>query len=50
MSGIVVFNIVNIVGANIVLGGYAISLSIYPGHREALWGGITGDNRIIFTI
>jgi hypothetical protein len=45
-----IFLSVNIVGGILVLGGYALGLSMYPEYNEALWGGVQGTLRNIFTI
>ena len=44
-----IFLSVNIVGGILVLGGYALGLSMYPEYNEALWGGVQGTLRNIFT-
>ena len=50
MPSIMIFLSVNIVGGILVLGGYALGLSMYPEYNEALWGGVQGTLRNIFTI
>ena len=44
------FLIVNIVGGLAVLGGYAAGLGLYPQHGAALWGGVDGTLRTVFTV
>ncbi|MDP6769562.1 MAG: hypothetical protein QF704_02560, partial [Anaerolineales bacterium] len=41
---------VNIFGGILVLGGYSLGIVFYSEYNEALWGGVTGTLRIIFTI
>ena len=50
MSSKNIFLGINIVGGILVLGGYALGLSFYPEYNEALWGGVKGTLRNIFTI
>lgn len=50
MSAKMVFALVNIVGGVVVLGGYIWCLGSFPEHREALWGGVHGNLRSIFTL
>ena len=45
-----IFVLVNVVGGVAVLGGYAWCLRLYPEHGEALWGGVHGTLRTIFTL
>ena len=50
MSTRIFFALVNIFGGMAVLGGYAWCLVTYPEHRDALWGGVHGTLRSIFTL
>ena len=50
MSTRIVFALVNVIGVVAVIGGYAWCLGTYPEHREALWGGVHGTLRSIFTL
>ena len=50
MSITQMFVIVNVVGGTAVLGSYVLCLLGFPEHREALWGGIDGRTRLIFTL
>ena len=50
MSNVQIFMAINIVGGLVVLAGYAIGLSVYPENRLALWGGVQGNWRLIFTL
>tara|TARA_B100000945_G_scaffold319137_1_gene325681 strand:- start:2372 stop:2902 length:531 start_codon:yes stop_codon:yes gene_type:complete len=44
------FLLINICGGILVVGGYAIGLSLYPEYNEALWGGVQGTLRNLFMI
>ena len=50
MSTRTLFALVNILGGMAVLGSYAWCLVTYPEHRNALWGGVHGTLRSIFTL
>lgn len=50
MSTRIIFALVNIFGGMAVLGGYAWCLVTYPENRDALWGGVNGTLRSIFTL
>ena len=50
MSSQYLFVLVNIIGGVSVIGGYILGLSMYSEHREALWGGVNGHLRTVFTI
>ncbi|MDP6771973.1 MAG: hypothetical protein QF704_14825 [Anaerolineales bacterium] len=50
MSNTQEFVVVNVIGGIAVLCSYVLGLLLYPGVRESLWGGVTGDWRPIFTI
>ena len=50
MSTRILFALVNIFGGMAVLRGYAWCLVTYPEHRDALWGGVHGTLRSIFTL
>jgi len=50
MSSKNIFLGVNILGGTLVLGGYVLGLTFYPEYNEALWGGVKGTLRNIFTI
>lgn len=50
MSTIQLFTVINILGGISVLASYVIGLTLYPEHRDALWGGITGGLRTLFVI
>ncbi len=50
MSSKNIFMAVNTCGGILVLGGYALGLTYYPEYSEALWGGVEGTLRNIFTI
>ena len=50
MSNVSIFNVVNILGAIFVLGGYAVALTRFPDYRAALWGGVTGVTQNLFTL
>ena len=41
---------VNIFGGILVLGGYILGIIFYPEYNEAMWGGVAGTVRNIFTI
>ena len=49
MSNVSIFNLVNIVGAIFVLGGYAVALVMFPDYRSSLWGGVKGVTKNLFT-
>lgn len=49
MSPQYLFVLINVIGGVAVIGGYALGLSMYSEHREALWGGIQGHLRNGFT-
>ena len=42
--------LVNLVGGIAVLGSYVVGLYLYPDFRNALWGGVTGSWKTIFTV
>ena len=44
-----VFFLVNLVGGVAVLGSYCAGLYLYPEHRTALWGGVAGNWKTLFT-
>lgn len=44
------FVLANIIGGVAVLGSYALGLSLYPQYREALWGNVHGNLRLIFAL
>ena len=46
----IVFALVNVIGGVAVLGSYAWCLDTYPEHREALWGGVQGTLRSMFSL
>ena len=50
MSGTQVFVLVNILGGISVLSSYAICIALYPESRAALWGGVEGSWKTIFTV
>ena len=50
MTNISVFFLVNLVGGFAVLGSYVVGLYLYPDFRNALWGGVTGSWKTIFTV
>ena len=50
MSNVSLFTSVNVLGAILVLGGYVITLMIFPEYRTALWGGVKGTTQSLFTI
>ena len=50
MSSKNIFLFVNIIGGLLVLGGYVLGITFYPEYNEALWGGVKGTLRNIFTI
>lgn len=39
------FIAINVIGGLFVLGGYVLTLSVFPQYRESLWGGIHGGLR-----
>ena len=41
---------VNTFGGILVIGGYVLGFTFYPEYSEALWGGVNGTLRNIFTI
>ncbi|MDC0035071.1 hypothetical protein OAJ44_01745 [Chloroflexi bacterium] len=50
MTNVLVFFLVNLAGGIIVLGSYVVGLYLYPDFRNALWGGVTGSWKTIFTV
>ena len=50
MTNALVFFLVNLVGGITVLGSYVVGLYLYPDFRNALWGGVTGSWKILFTV
>jgi hypothetical protein len=50
MSNVLIFFLVNLVGGIAVLGSYVVGLYIYPDFRNALWGGVTGGWKTLFTV
>ena len=50
MTNVLVFFIVNLVGGIAVLGSYVVGLYIYPDFRNALWGGVAGSWKSLFTV
>lgn len=50
MTNVLVFFLVNLVGGAAVLGSYVVGLYLYPEFRNALWGGVTGSWKSLFTI
>lgn len=49
MTNTSLFFLVNLVGGIAVLGSYCAGLYLYPDQRAALWGGIVGNWRTLFT-
>lgn len=50
MSNTQVFILVNVIGGLFVLGSYISCLAAYPQYRMALWGGIDGNLRNLFSV
>ena len=50
MSSKNIFLGANILGGILVIGGYVLGLTFYPEYNEALWGGVDGPLRSIFSI
>jgi hypothetical protein len=48
MSNVSLFSLVNVLGAILVLGGYVVTLMLFPEHRAALWGGVKGTTQSFF--
>ncbi len=44
-----IFFLVNLVGGLAVLGSYCVGLYLYPDQRTALWGGVVGNWKTLFT-
>ncbi len=49
MTNASLFFLVNLVGGIAVLGSYCAGLYLYPDQRTALWGGVVGNWRTLFT-
>ena len=50
MSTTQVFLLINLTGGIAVLGSYFVGLRSSPDLAESLWGGVTGNLRIYFTL
>ena len=49
MTNTSIFFLVNLVGGIAVLGSYCAGLYLYPDQRTALWGGVVGNWKTLFT-
>ncbi len=49
MTNTSIFFLVNLVGGLAVLGSYCVGLYLYPDQRTALWGGVVGNWKTLFT-
>jgi len=50
MTNVLVFFLINLIGGLAVLGSYVVGLYLYPDFRNALWGGVSGSWKTLFTI
>ena len=48
MSSQNIFILVNIIGGISVLGTYVLGITLFPEHRDDLWGGVQGKLRPVF--
>ena len=48
MSSQNTFILVNVIGGISVLGTYVIGITLFPEHRDDLWGGVQGKLRHVF--
>ena len=50
MSATQMFVLINLIGGVAVLGSYFLGLLYFADLREGLWGGVSGNLRIVFTL